>query len=104
MLARYRAAVDCKRELDPNFVIMAQCYVGEANNGSFDEALRRMRLYREEAQADWVQFTAPRSLDEIRRRAPWWMDRSRSWSRICRRRWTMRICSSWVSRCSGRRA
>jgi methylisocitrate lyase len=67
VLARYRAAVDCARELDPDFVVMAQCYVGEATNGSFEEALRRMRLYREEAQADWVQFTAPRSIDEIRR-------------------------------------
>jgi 2-methylisocitrate lyase-like PEP mutase family enzyme len=66
VLTRYRAAVDCARELDPDFVVMAQCYVGEAVNGSFEEALRRMRLYREVAQADWVQFTAPRSVDEIR--------------------------------------
>jgi 2,3-dimethylmalate lyase len=66
VLTRYRAAVDCARELDPDFVVMAQCYVGEAVNGSFDEALRRMRLYREVAQADWVQFTAPRSVAEVR--------------------------------------
>jgi 2-methylisocitrate lyase-like PEP mutase family enzyme len=66
VLARYRAAVDCKRELDPNFVIMAQCYVGEAVDGSYAEALRRMRLYREVAGVDWVQFTAPRSLEEVR--------------------------------------
>jgi len=66
VLTRYRAAVDCARELDPDFVVMAQCYVGEAVNGSFEEALRRMRLYRDVAQADWVQFTAPRSVDEIR--------------------------------------
>jgi 2,3-dimethylmalate lyase len=65
VLARYQAAVDCKRELDPNFVIMAQCYVGEAVNGSYAEALQRMRLYREVAGVDWVQFTAPRSRDEI---------------------------------------
>ena len=62
VLARYQAAVDCKRELDPNFVIMAQCYVGEAVNGSYAEALHRMRQYREVAGVDWVQFTAPRSL------------------------------------------
>jgi 2-methylisocitrate lyase-like PEP mutase family enzyme len=66
VLARYRAAVDCARELDPNFVIMAQCYVGEAIGGGLDEALRRMRLYREVAGVDWVQFTAPRSRDDIR--------------------------------------
>jgi 2-methylisocitrate lyase-like PEP mutase family enzyme len=66
VLARYRAAVDRARELDPDFVVMAQCYVGEAVNGSFDEALRRMRLYREVAGVDWVQFTAPRSAADIR--------------------------------------
>jgi 2-methylisocitrate lyase-like PEP mutase family enzyme len=66
VLARYRAAVDCKLEFDPNFVIMAQCYAGEAVNSSYAEALRRMRLYREVAGVDWVQFTAPKSLDEIR--------------------------------------
>ena len=66
VLARYRAAVDCKRELDPNFVVMAQCYAGEAVNGDYEEALRRMRLYREIAGVDWVQFTAPASLDQVR--------------------------------------
>jgi 2-methylisocitrate lyase-like PEP mutase family enzyme len=65
-LARYRAAVDCKRELDPNFVIMAQCYTGEASNGGFDEALRRMQLYKEVGEVDWVQFTAPRSIEQAR--------------------------------------
>jgi 2-methylisocitrate lyase-like PEP mutase family enzyme len=66
VLARYRAAVDCKQELDPNFVIMAQCYAGEADNGSYTEALQRMRLYREVAGVDWVQFTAPRSMEQVR--------------------------------------
>ena len=67
VLARYRAAVDCARELDPNFVIMAQCYAGEAIGGGLDEALHRMRLYRDVAGVDWVQFTAPRSGDDIRK-------------------------------------
>jgi 2-methylisocitrate lyase-like PEP mutase family enzyme len=66
VLARYRAAVDCKRELDPNFVIMAQCYAGEAANSTYDEAMERLRLYREVAEVDWVQFTAPTSLDQVR--------------------------------------
>lgn len=66
VLARYRAAVDCKRELDPNFVVMAQCYAGEAANGGLDEALRRMQLYKEVGEVDWVQFTAPRSLEQVR--------------------------------------
>ena len=33
VLTRYRAAVDRERELDPNFVVIAQCYVAEASNG-----------------------------------------------------------------------
>src|SRR3954469_20625422 len=31
-IARYRAAVDMKNELDPNFVVMAQCYARDAAN------------------------------------------------------------------------
>ena len=40
---RYRAAVDRKRELAPNFVAMSQCYVAEAANGGFEESLVRMK-------------------------------------------------------------
>ncbi|MBT99374.1 MAG: hypothetical protein CL902_12230 [Dehalococcoidia bacterium] len=67
VLTRYRAAVDCKRELDSNFVVMAQCYVAEAANGGFEESLVRMKAYKEIAQVDWVQLTAPRSIDEVKK-------------------------------------
>ncbi len=67
VLTRYRAAVDCKRELDPNFVIIAQCYTGEAANGGLEEALHRMKLYKEVGEVDWVQFTAPRSTEDVKR-------------------------------------
>ena len=30
VLTRYRAVMDRKRELDPNLVVMAQCYLAEA--------------------------------------------------------------------------
>lgn len=66
VLTRYKAAVDCKRELDPNFVIMAQSYTGEATNCNFDEALLRMKAYQEIGEVDWVQFSAPRSAEEVR--------------------------------------
>ena len=36
-IARYRAAVDMKNELDPDFVVMAQCYARDAANSSFDD-------------------------------------------------------------------
>src|SRR3954449_6588951 len=45
-IARYRAAVDMKNELDPNFVVMAQCYARDAprdsGGGSLDDTIRRM--------------------------------------------------------------
>lgn len=66
-LARYRAAVDAKNELDPSFVIMAQCYAGNAHGNSLDKSIARLKAYREEAGVDWVQFEYPRSTDEIKR-------------------------------------
>jgi 2-methylisocitrate lyase-like PEP mutase family enzyme len=65
-VARYRAAVDMKNELDPNFVIMAQCYARDASNGGLDECLARLKIYREEAGVDWVQLESPHSIEEIK--------------------------------------
>ena len=67
MLTRYRAAVDRKRELDPNFVVTAQCYLAEAAKGGFEESLFRMKSYKEIAEVDWVQLTAPRSVEQMKR-------------------------------------
>jgi 2-methylisocitrate lyase-like PEP mutase family enzyme len=64
-VARYRAAVEARDRLDPDFVIMAHTFARNARNGSLDECLRRLRLYREEGGADWVQFGSPHSEDEI---------------------------------------
>ena len=66
-IARYRAAVDMKNELDPNFVIMAQCYARDAANSSLDDTMLRLKAYREEAGVDWVQLESPHSPDEIKR-------------------------------------
>ena len=66
-IARYRAAVDMKNELDPNFVIMAQCYARDAANSSLDDTMVRLKAYREEAGVDWVQLESPHSPDEIKR-------------------------------------
>ena len=65
-IARYRAAVDMKNELDPNFVVMAQCYARDASNSSFEDTLVRLKAYREESGVDWVQLESPHSTDEIR--------------------------------------
>ena len=66
-IARYRAAVDMKNELDPNFVVMAQCYARDAANSSLDDCLMRLKAYREVAGVDWVQLESPHSPDEIKR-------------------------------------
>ena len=66
-VARYRAAVDMRNELDPDFVVMAQCYARDAANGGLDDCLRRLQAYRRDAGADWVQFESPHSQEEIKR-------------------------------------
>ena len=65
-IARYRAAVDAKNELDPDFVVMAQCYARDAANGGLDDCIARLQAYRDAAGVDWVQFESPHSVDEIR--------------------------------------
>jgi 2,3-dimethylmalate lyase len=65
-LVRYRAAVDMKNELDPNFVVMAQCYARDATGGTLNDTIARLKAYREEAGVDWVQFESPHSVDEIK--------------------------------------
>lgn len=65
-IARYRAAVDMKNELDPNFVIMAQCYARDAANGGLEDCLARLKAYQTEAGCDWVQFESPHSVEEIK--------------------------------------
>src|SRR5437773_11717690 len=61
-IARYRAAVDMKNVLDPDFVVMAQCYARDAANGGLDDALMRLKAYREVAGVGWVQLESPHSL------------------------------------------
>ena len=65
-VARYRAAVDMKNELDPDFVIMAQCYARDAANSSLDDCIKRLQTYRKEGGVDWVQLESPHSESEIR--------------------------------------
>lgn len=65
-LVRYRAAVDMKNELDPDFVVMAQCYARDAAGGGLGPCLERLRAYETVAGVDWVQFESPHSVDEIR--------------------------------------
>jgi len=63
---RYRAAVSARDELDPDFVIMAQCYARDAVNGGMSELVERLNAYRALGGVDWVQFESPHAVDEIR--------------------------------------
>jgi 2-methylisocitrate lyase-like PEP mutase family enzyme len=65
-IARYRAAVDMRNELDPDFVVMAQCYARDAANGGLADCLARLKAYRTQAGVDWVQLESPHTVDEIR--------------------------------------
>jgi 2,3-dimethylmalate lyase len=64
-VARYRAAVDMRNELDPDFIVMAQCYARDAENSGLEDALRRLKAYREQGGVDWVQLESPHSVGEI---------------------------------------
>jgi 2,3-dimethylmalate lyase len=65
-IARYRAAVDMRDELDPDFIIMAQCYARDADNSGLDDCLTRLKAYETEAGVDWVQLESPHSVEEIK--------------------------------------
>jgi 2-methylisocitrate lyase-like PEP mutase family enzyme len=65
-IGRYRAAVDMRDELDPDFIIMAQCYARDADNSGFDDCLARLKAYETEAGVDWVQLESPHSVEEIK--------------------------------------
>src|SRR5256885_15027522 len=58
-IARYRAAVDMRNELDPSFVVMAQCYARDATNGGGEARLERVATYEGGAGGGWGRFESP---------------------------------------------
>jgi len=64
-LGKYRAAIDAKEELDPDFVIMARTDARGAVGGSLDEAIRRGKAYLD-AGVDIIYVEALQSRDEIK--------------------------------------
>ncbi|MBL7175776.1 MAG: isocitrate lyase/PEP mutase family protein [Desulfobacteraceae bacterium] len=62
---KYRAAIDVRNELDPDFIIMARTDGRGAVGGSLDEAIRRGKAYLE-AGVDILYVEALQSMDEIR--------------------------------------
>ena len=64
-VGKYRAAVDVRNELDPDFIIMARCDARGAVGGSLDEVIRRGKAYLA-AGADIFYPEALQSRDEIK--------------------------------------
>src|SRR5438067_1229905 len=60
-VARLLAATDMRNELDPDFIVMAQCYARDAANSSLEDAIERLKVYSEQARVDWVQLESPHS-------------------------------------------
>jgi 2-methylisocitrate lyase-like PEP mutase family enzyme len=65
-VGKYRAAAAVRRDLDPDFVIIARTDARGAHGGSLDEAIRRANAYLE-AGADMAFVEGPTSLEELRR-------------------------------------
>jgi 2,3-dimethylmalate lyase len=64
-IGKYRAALDARDELDPDFVIMSRTDSRGAVGGSLEEAVRRLRAYKA-AGVDVVYAEALQSMDEVR--------------------------------------
>jgi len=65
-IGKYRAAAAVRRDLDPDFVVIARTDARGAHGGSLDEAIRRANAYLG-AGADMAFVEGPTSLDEVRR-------------------------------------
>ena len=65
-VGKYRAADAVRRELDPDFILIARTDARGASGGSLDEAIRRANAYLE-AGADLAFVEGPTSVEEVRR-------------------------------------
>src|SRR5436853_3423773 len=65
-VGKYRAADAVRRELDPDFVLIARTDARGATGGSLDEAIRRANAYLA-AGADLAFVEGPTSVEEVKR-------------------------------------
>jgi 2-methylisocitrate lyase-like PEP mutase family enzyme len=65
-VGKYRAADAVRRDLDPDFVLIARTDARGAHGGSLDEAIRRANAY-VDAGADMAFVEGPTSLAEVQR-------------------------------------
>mgnify|MGYP005847418733 CR=1 FL=1 len=65
-VGKFRAAVDAKKDLDPDFVICARTDARGAENGSLEEAIRRANIYKREAGVDVLFLEGLQSWEECK--------------------------------------
>jgi 2-methylisocitrate lyase-like PEP mutase family enzyme len=65
-VGKYRAADAVRRDLDPDFLLIARTDARGAHGGSLEEAIRRANAYLE-AGADMAFVEGPTSVEEVRR-------------------------------------
>jgi len=66
MVGKLCAAMDAKKALDPDFVIMARCDLGGVPGASFAEIIERCQAYKAEAHVDVVCPNGLRTWEEIK--------------------------------------
>ena len=64
-VGKYKAAVEAKNEMDPDFVICARCDLIGAEGGSFEAAVERCIAYAEDAKVDAVWINNIKNVDDI---------------------------------------
>ncbi|HLH71625.1 MAG TPA: isocitrate lyase/PEP mutase family protein [Candidatus Dormibacteraeota bacterium] len=64
-VGKYRAAVDARDALDPEFVICARCDAIGAENAGFEEAIERCRAYATEGGVDLVWLNSVQTLEQV---------------------------------------
>ena len=65
-VGKYRAAMDAKKEMDPDFVVCARTDARGAEGGSLEEAVRRGQIYKKEAGVDVVFVEGLQTFDEVK--------------------------------------
>ena len=64
-VAKYRAAVAARDEMDPDFVICARCDILGAEGSTFEDAIMRCRAYVEDGGVDLVWLNSVESREQI---------------------------------------
>ncbi|MFI5266590.1 MAG: oxaloacetate decarboxylase [Chloroflexota bacterium] len=64
-VGKFRAAVEARDELDPEFVICARCDVVGSEGGTFEDALDRCVAYVEEGGADMIWINTLQTREQV---------------------------------------